>query len=168
MAGQFLLSIYGGYFGAGMGVIMLALFMITANMDIQTGSAIRILCGSVTNLVAALIFAIRGIIDWRSGYPCSPAPSPEAILARSGKAFERGSRPQRGSGLCLEYHVVVAGEKLLVVARAASAIPLALTHYPEPAACAKARWRWGELSARNARTRELKLRLPTSGSFRAA
>jgi uncharacterized membrane protein YfcA len=69
VTGQFLLSIYGGYFGAGMGVIMLALFMITANMDVQTGSAIRILCGSVTNLVAALVFAIRGIIDWRIGLP---------------------------------------------------------------------------------------------------
>jgi uncharacterized membrane protein YfcA len=69
VAGQFLLSIYGGYFGAGMGVIMLALFLITANMDVQTGSAIRILCGSVTNLIAAVIFAVRGIIDWRIGLP---------------------------------------------------------------------------------------------------
>ena len=69
VAGQFLISIYGGYFGAGMGVIMLALFMITAHMDVHSGSAIRILCGSITNLIAALIFAIRGIIDWRIGLP---------------------------------------------------------------------------------------------------
>ena len=69
VAGQLAISIYGGYFGAGMGVIMLALFMITAHMDVQTASAIRIMCGSVTNLIAALIFAIRGIIDWRIGLP---------------------------------------------------------------------------------------------------
>lgn len=69
VAGQFLLSIYGGYFGAGMGVIMLALFMITANMDVHTASGIRIMCGSVTNLIAAVIFALRGIIDWRIGIP---------------------------------------------------------------------------------------------------
>ena len=69
VAGQFLISIYGGYFGAGMGVIMLALFMITANMDVQTASGIRIMCGSVTNLIAALIFALRGIIEWRIGLP---------------------------------------------------------------------------------------------------
>jgi uncharacterized protein len=67
--GQFFLSIYGGYFGAGMGVIMLALFMATANMDVQTASGIRIMCGSVTNLVAAIIFAVRGIIEWRLGLP---------------------------------------------------------------------------------------------------
>jgi len=69
MAGQFLLAIYGGYFGAGLGVLMLALFMVTANMDVQTASGIRILCGSVTNLIAALIFAVRGIIDWHIGVP---------------------------------------------------------------------------------------------------
>jgi len=69
VVGQFFLSIYGGYFGAGMGVIMLALFMVSANMDVQTASGIRILCGSVTNLVAALIFALRGIIDWHIGIP---------------------------------------------------------------------------------------------------
>ena len=69
VVGQFFLSIYGGYFGAGMGVIMLALFMATANMDVQTASGIRIMCGSITNMIAAIIFAIRGIIDWRTGLP---------------------------------------------------------------------------------------------------
>jgi len=69
VAGQFLLAIYGGYFGAGLGVLMLALFMVTANMQVHTASGIRLMCGSVTNLIAALIFAIRGIIDWRIGLP---------------------------------------------------------------------------------------------------
>lgn len=69
VAGQFLLAIYGGYFGAGLGVLMLALFMVTANMDVQTASGIRIMCGSVTNLIAALLFAVRGIIDWHVGLP---------------------------------------------------------------------------------------------------
>jgi hypothetical protein len=67
--GQFFLAIYGGYFGAGLGVLMLALFMVTTNMNIQTASGIRIMCGSVANLVAASIFAARGIIEWRAALP---------------------------------------------------------------------------------------------------
>jgi uncharacterized membrane protein YfcA len=69
LGGQFLLAIYGGYFGAGLGVLMLALFLVTANMDVQTASGIRILCGSISNLVAAALFAVRGIIAWDAALP---------------------------------------------------------------------------------------------------
>jgi uncharacterized membrane protein YfcA len=69
LIGQFFLAIYGGYFGAGLGVLMLALFLLAANMDVQTASGIRILCGSISNLVAAALFASRGIIDWQVALP---------------------------------------------------------------------------------------------------
>jgi uncharacterized protein len=69
LAGQFFLAIYGGYFGAGLGVLMLALFILTSSLDIQTASGIRIMCGAIANLVAVLIFAGRGILDWHVGVP---------------------------------------------------------------------------------------------------
>jgi uncharacterized membrane protein YfcA len=69
LVGQFLLTIYGGYFGAGLGVLMLALFLITTNMDIQTVSGLRIMCGSLTNLIAVAIFSVRGIVNWTLGVP---------------------------------------------------------------------------------------------------
>ncbi len=69
LTGQFFLAIYGGYFGAGLGVLMLALFLVTANMDVQTASGIRIMCGSIANAIATALFAVRGIIEWTVGVP---------------------------------------------------------------------------------------------------
>jgi len=67
--GQFCIAIYGGYFGAGMGVFMIVLFLVTVNLDVQSSAAVRLLSGTTINLVAVAIFAWRGIIDWRVGIP---------------------------------------------------------------------------------------------------
>jgi hypothetical protein len=67
LAGQFIIALYGGYFGAGMGVLMLALFLAAANMDLQSANGIRLLCSMTINLLAASLFAIRGAIEWRPG-----------------------------------------------------------------------------------------------------
>jgi uncharacterized membrane protein YfcA len=69
VAGQFLLAIYGGYFGAGMGVLMLALYLLTAHLEMQEASGMRLICGSSVNTIAALVFAVRGIIRWPIAIP---------------------------------------------------------------------------------------------------
>jgi len=68
-AGQFVIAIYGGYFGAGMGVLILVLYTVAARMDVHQASGLRILCGTLTNTVATLIFVVRGIIEWRVAIP---------------------------------------------------------------------------------------------------
>jgi uncharacterized membrane protein YfcA len=40
-----------------------------ANMDVHEASGLRILCGTLTNSVAIVLFAVRGIIVWRLGLP---------------------------------------------------------------------------------------------------
>lgn len=67
--GQFFIAIYGGYFGAGMGVLILVLYTVAAKMDVHQASGLRILCGTLTNTVATLIFVVRGIIVWRVAIP---------------------------------------------------------------------------------------------------
>ncbi len=67
LAGQFVIAVYGGYFGAGMGVLMIALFLATANLDVQSGNGVRLICGTAINLLAVLLFAIRGAIEWKPG-----------------------------------------------------------------------------------------------------
>jgi uncharacterized membrane protein YfcA len=67
--GQFIVTVYGGYFGAGMGVIMIALFLAAGNMDIQAASGIRVICATSVNLLATLLFAFRGAIQWKPGIP---------------------------------------------------------------------------------------------------
>jgi uncharacterized protein len=73
MAGQFLISIYGGYFGAGMGVLMLALYLAAVGMEIQPATGLRIACAVFVNMVALTLFVWRGAIDWKLGIPMTIA-----------------------------------------------------------------------------------------------
>lgn len=69
LAGQFAIALYGGYFGAGMGVLMIALFLAAANIDVQSGNGLRLTCGTAINLLAVAIFSARGAIEWNVGIP---------------------------------------------------------------------------------------------------
>lgn len=61
---QFLVSIYGGYFGAGIGILMLATFGLLGFADIHRMNALKTVLGGLVNLVAALWFTASGLIDW--------------------------------------------------------------------------------------------------------
>lgn len=61
---QFLLSIYGGYFGAGIGILMLATFGILGFSDIHRMNALKNVLGGLVNVVAAVWFTANGLIDW--------------------------------------------------------------------------------------------------------
>ena len=67
--GQFVIAVTQGYFGAGMGVLMIALFLAAANMDVQSASGLRLICATSVNLLAVLLFALRGAVDWKTGIP---------------------------------------------------------------------------------------------------
>lgn len=69
IVGQLVISFYGGYFGAGMGVLMLALYLAATGRDVHVANGLRLVCGAVINFVAIVIFAVRGAIDWRLGIP---------------------------------------------------------------------------------------------------
>lgn len=69
LIGQFAIAVYGGYFGAGMGVLMLSLFLIASRMDVQGANGLRLLCGSAINVLAVALFAWRGALDYRLGLP---------------------------------------------------------------------------------------------------
>lgn len=69
LAGQFVIGIYGGYFGAGMGVLALALYVAAAGMKIQGATGLRTVCNTLINLIAVAIFATQGAIDWKIGIP---------------------------------------------------------------------------------------------------
>jgi uncharacterized membrane protein YfcA len=69
LVGQCCISIYGGYFGAGMGVLMIALFLAVSSMDAQSASGVRLVCATSVNLLAVVIFAVKGAIVWNPGVP---------------------------------------------------------------------------------------------------
>jgi uncharacterized membrane protein YfcA len=61
---QFLVSIYGGYFGAGMGILMLAALGFMGLVNIHQMNGLKNWGGTCINLVAVCIFAASGIVSW--------------------------------------------------------------------------------------------------------
>ena len=59
-AGVFLASAYGGYFGAGLGILLLAVMAIALPFEIHELQGIRNVLSMIINLIAATIFIIRG------------------------------------------------------------------------------------------------------------
>ena len=61
---QFFVSVYGGYFGAGIGILMLASLGFLGFADIHRMNTLKNVLGSLINLVAAVWFTACGLIDW--------------------------------------------------------------------------------------------------------
>jgi uncharacterized membrane protein YfcA len=61
---QFAVALYGGYFGAGIGILMLASLGFLGLSDIHEMNALKNVFSSLINLVAAAWFVASGLIDW--------------------------------------------------------------------------------------------------------
>lgn len=62
--GQLLIGVYGGYFGAGIGILMLAALGLMGFTNIHRMNGLKNWGGFCMNLVAALTFAASGIVRW--------------------------------------------------------------------------------------------------------
>lgn len=60
---QFLVSAYGGYFGAGMGIMMLASFALYMEGNTHELNGVKSLLGTIINLVASIVFMIQSSIS---------------------------------------------------------------------------------------------------------
>jgi len=60
---QFFVAVYGGYFGAGMGIMMLALLSLLGRTDIHKMNGVKIFLGAAINGVAALGFLLARAVD---------------------------------------------------------------------------------------------------------
>jgi uncharacterized membrane protein YfcA len=61
---QFAVAVYGGFFGAGIGILMLASLGFLGLADIHEMNAVKNVLSSVINIVAAAWFVSSGLIDW--------------------------------------------------------------------------------------------------------
>ena len=61
---QFVVTVYGGFFGAGQGILTLAALAIQGIEDIQEINALKNWISAVTYTVSALTFIIAGAITW--------------------------------------------------------------------------------------------------------
>jgi uncharacterized protein len=61
---QLAVAVYGGYFGAGIGILMLASLGFIGLSHIHEMNTLKTILASVINLVAAAWFIFAGLIDW--------------------------------------------------------------------------------------------------------
>ncbi len=61
------MSIYGGYFGAGFGFVMLAFLGFTRITDLHQINGLKNLAGATISLVCTVYFGLAGLIDWQYG-----------------------------------------------------------------------------------------------------
>lgn len=60
-------SFYGGFFNAGLGILLLAFFALAGLTNIHTMNGLKLWVSSLIALVAVIRFAIAGAIDWYFG-----------------------------------------------------------------------------------------------------
>ena len=98
-AAQFGVAVYGGYFGAGIGILMLALLGALRLTNIHAMNGLKNFFGICINGVAAAVFVISGNVDWRA---CLP------VLAGSVAGGYLGARFNRRIGQAWARRAVVA------------------------------------------------------------
>ncbi|MGC2473759.1 MAG: sulfite exporter TauE/SafE family protein [Candidatus Sulfotelmatobacter sp.] len=64
---QLCVAVYGGYFGGGMGIVMLAMLAALGMTDIHAMNALKSVMGFVINGVAVITFIVAGAVYWKHG-----------------------------------------------------------------------------------------------------
>lgn len=64
LVAQFLIAVYGGYFGGGIGFLMLAALTLFGMRDIHAMNGLRILLAALMNGAAVVAFCLSGAVSW--------------------------------------------------------------------------------------------------------
>lgn len=66
--GQFLIAVYGGYFGAGIGILMLSVLPFMGTDSIHDTNAAKTLLATVINLVSVVVFVWQREVVWEYAF----------------------------------------------------------------------------------------------------
>ena len=61
---QFFVGVYGGYFGAGIGILMLSSLAFVGIPDIHEMNAVKTVLAATMNGISALVFVLSGAVVW--------------------------------------------------------------------------------------------------------
>ena len=103
---QFLVALYGGYFGAGIGILMLSSLALMGVGDIHQMNALKSLLASAINGMSVVIFLAYGKVDWRFAVPM--------IIAAIAGGFLGASVARRLNKDLVRYSVIAIGLALAV------------------------------------------------------
>jgi len=70
---QFLVAVYGGYFGAGIGILMLSALGFMGVGDIHRMNAVKTFLAAMINVSAVVVFVRDGLVDWKLAWPMAVA-----------------------------------------------------------------------------------------------
>ncbi len=70
-AAAFLIAVYGGYFGAAAGVLMLAVLLALTAETVSRSNGVKNVVMTSANAVAAVVFALFGPVRWAAVVPLS-------------------------------------------------------------------------------------------------
>ncbi len=66
---QLLIGMYGGYFGAGIGILMLSTLSLLQLGDIHQANGLKTALAGLINGIAVVVFVISGSVDWKLAAP---------------------------------------------------------------------------------------------------
>ena len=103
---QFAVAVYGGYFGAGIGILMLATLGFLGLSDIHAMNGLKNFFGMCINAVAAAYFVARGAVEWRTalvmiGGAIAGGYGGARFARRIGKARSRAAVAVIGFGIAI-------------------------------------------------------------------
>jgi uncharacterized membrane protein YfcA len=104
---QFIISVYGGFFGGGIGIMMLAMLSVWGMENIHKMNAIKTLLATCINGVAVLLFVFSQQVLW-----------PEAVLMVAGAilgGYFGAYYARKIDPLLIRRFVIVAGSVITVI-----------------------------------------------------
>lgn len=101
IAFQFTVALYGGYFGAGIGILMLSSLALMGNSDIHRMNAIKSLLASLINGTSVALFVWQQKVEWKLALPM--------ILAGIAGGFAGATFARRLNKNHIRYGVITIG-----------------------------------------------------------
>jgi uncharacterized membrane protein YfcA len=98
LIGQFFIAIYGGYFGGGIGILMLGMMTVAGYTDVNQMNGIKTLLSGCLNAIAVVTFAIAHEIVWA---PAALMAVAAIVGGYAGGAIARRVEPSRVRALVI-------------------------------------------------------------------
>jgi uncharacterized membrane protein YfcA len=69
LAGVFGVSVYSGYFGAGAGILILAVLLVLVDQDLARSNVLKNTLLMIADVIPAIVFALAGPVVWTAALP---------------------------------------------------------------------------------------------------
>ena len=101
-----LAAVYGGYFGAGLGIMLIAVLGMFSDLPLNRLNSVKLLLAFVINLFAAVFLAFSGKVVWSLVLVMAPA---ALIGGNLGGRLASWLPPERLRAFVVVFGIVVAG-----------------------------------------------------------